>query len=62
MVIKILLSKDLSIVGRIQEMGKYELDSFYKLAKHFNKEYTNNFFLFIQKNRAIDVFKNIRYN
>ncbi len=42
-------------------MSKYDLEYLVKLTTFFNKDYTKNFLLFIENNKAIDNFKKIKY-
>ena len=47
---------------RISDLNTYDLEYLYRLVKYLNKEYTRNFFLFIEKNKCIDCFSKIKYN
>ena len=48
--------------GRIPELSHYDLEYLQKLINFLLKEYTRNFLIFIESNKAIDTFKSIKYN
>ncbi len=49
------------IIDRIPTLSKYDLEYLAKLANYFNKEYTTNLILFIDRNKLIENFKSFKY-